>query len=225
MVCEGQDIRGPIFITKVEGRAFCESPVGRFNTGNPRTLCIRNLQSLSFDLNTPVERTPLPETNADRAIAVKAFGNATTVSVSWTVHQEDCGCCVLRQCLTGGELQSVCNLGVTCTTQTEMIVKYWLCTFQADSIQDVYNLYIGDCFADSGNNRIPNIIPMCICEEGKFDFNICASNNFNCAIAWHKSGTITNLRFEKSDKTPVTYTGHLTFYVGDLVASPDEDTS
>jgi len=225
MVCEGQNIHGPIFITKATGRTFAKCPPGRFNTGTPRTIEVRNLQSLSFDLNTPIERTPLPETDADEAIAVKAFGNTHTVSLSWTVHQEDPGNCVVLQTLTGGEIQSNCNIGVTCTTQTEMIVKYWLCTFQSDSIQDVYNIYIGDCFADSCMNRIPfgaPCGPASLAEEGKFGFNICATNNFNCAIPWHKSGSIANLRFDKNDKTPVTYTGHLTFYVGNFVASPSE---
>jgi len=223
MVCEGQNIHGPILITKVTGRSFAKCPPGRFNTGTPRTIEIRNFNSLSFDLNTPIERTPLPETDAEEAIAVKAFGNAITVTVGWTVVIECSN--VVQQPLTGGEIQSNCNLGVTCTKNPDMIVKYWLCTFQHDSISDVYNLYLGDCFADSCMNRMPNDAPTSLAQEGKFGLNS-ASNNYNCAIAWHKSGGIANLRFDKNDKTPVTYTGNLTFYVGNFVASPVEtDTS
>lgn len=223
MVCEGANIHGPIFITKVEGRGPCEAPCcvclrGHFE--GVRTININNLRDLTMDQNTPVESTPLPESRDSSAIMVKAFGNHTTINVTWCVVCEPSN--VVRQTLSGTEVITTCNIGVACTSKPESIVKYWLNIFQSDSIQDVYNLYIGDCFAAACANRIPNITPTSLTQEGKFGFNPMCCNNFNCAIAYHKTGVLSNVRFIKTGVAPVTYTGSFTFKVGDAVASPEE---
>jgi len=242
--CEGRDVQGPIFITKVEGRAPCEPPCcvklrGHFE--GVRTININNIKCLTIDQNMPVESTPLPEARDEGAIMVKAYGNHTTIQVTWEVVPEPCN--VVRQTLVRSErLTGACssNLGVPtdpccacngCTKLPDNITKYWLNIFQTNSIQDAYNIYIGDCFLTLDNmcaavcNRIPNIIPTSLGDEGKFGFNTMCSNNYNCAIPWHKTGVLSNVRFTKSGATPVTYTGTLTFKVGDAVASPNECNS
>jgi len=90
MVCEGEDIRGPIFITKYAGRQDGTLP-GFFPCDcEPRTTVIRNIRDLSICVNAPLERMPIPESNDERAIVIKAYGNQTTLTIQWTMVEEAC---------------------------------------------------------------------------------------------------------------------------------------
>ncbi len=212
MACEGKAIIGPIFITKTRGRSCMPADCvdGFFPVdGSPRTTEIRNFTDVTFDLNSPLERMPIPESMCCQAILVKVFGNHNTISISWTVHLEDTN--IVRQTLVGAE---ICNTkgGIIGgdTTAPDNQLKWWLTVFQSNSISDRYNLYIGDCTI----NPIPNYPPTSPSDE---------SANFTFSRAYHKEGAINNVRFSKQSTTPVTYAATMTFYVGDIQETPEED--
>jgi len=204
MACEGKKIVGPIFITKTRGRPCMpndEIP-GFFPVdGEPRTTEIRNIQDVSIDLNTPLERIPIPENTCEKAVLIKVIGNHNTIAISWVVDQQPSN--IVRQtlCACGAE---TCNAkgGITGgdTTSAENQLKWWLTIFQSNSITDRYNLYLGDCTV----NPIPNPTPVNACQE---------QTNFDCHTGYHKEGAINNIRFQKSGNSPVTYNATLTFFV------------
>ena len=54
----------------------------------PYTLHIRNLDSLSIELDSPINVLPLPEDKDTDAIGMKIVGNSTIVNVSWIIADE-----------------------------------------------------------------------------------------------------------------------------------------
>ncbi len=212
----GKSIVGPIFITKTRGRACMPGDcISSFfpECGEPRTTEIRNITDVSIDLNTPLERIPIPENVDDAAILIKVIGNHNTIAISWVVAQQPCCDNIVRQtlCSTANE---TCNAlgGIEGgdTTSVENQLKWWLTVFQTNSITDRYNLYMGDCTA----HPIPFPTPTTSGEE---------SCNFVSSYAYHKEGALNNIRFQKSGSSPVTYNATLTFFVGDAQGSPNED--
>jgi len=169
MVCEGQKIVGPIFITKTSGRSCMPGDCipGFFPVcGEPRTTEIRNITDLSIDLNSPLERIPIPESADTQAIVIKVIGNHNTIAISWVVHQESTD--IVRQtlCATAAE---TCNAlgGITGgdTTSVENQLKWWLTVNQSNSITDRYNLYLGDCILAWSIALLPclDISALCNC--------------------------------------------------------------
>ncbi len=214
MVCEGKKVVGPIFITKMQGRSCmpCDCIPGFFPlTGAPRTTEIRNINCLTIDVNSPLERIPIPESADKQAIVIKVIGNHNTIQLTWTVHQEPSN--IVKQTLIACTPET-CNAkgGIVGgdTTSVENQIKWWENVFQSNSITDRYNLYMGDCTT----NPIPNPTPTTFAQE-------CA--NFTFSRAYHHQGAIQNVRFQKTGNAPVTYTGSLTFYVGDIQTTPNED--
>jgi len=212
MACEGKRIVGPIFITKTRGRSCmpADCVTGFFPVdGTPRTTEIRNYTDLTVDLNTPLERIPIPEMCDNGAILIKVMGNHNTINITWTVHEEATN--IVGQTLTGRE---ICNAagGIIGgdTTSIDNQMKWWLTIFQSNSITDRYNLYIGDCTTNP--IAFPN--PTSIENE---------TTNFAFSRAYHKEGAIQNVRFTKNSTTPVTYNASLTFYTGDIQETPEED--
>jgi len=219
MVCEGKKVVGPIFITKMTGRK-CPSPCccpsdtivpGFFPCDcSPRTTEIRNFQCITIDLNSPLERIPLPESADKQAIIIKVIGNHNTINITWTVQQEPTN--IVKQSLVACTPETTNSKGGIIggdTTGTENQVKWWQNVFQSNSITDRYNLYMGDCTT----NPIPNPTPTTFAQE-------CA--NFAFSRAYHHRGAIQNVRFQKNGTTPVTYTGSLTFFIGNVQATPNE---
>ena len=213
MVCEGKKIVGPIFITKTRGRSCMPGDIiaGFFPVcGEPRTTEIRNILDLSIDLNTPLERIPIPENIDDKAVLIKVIGNHNTIAITWTVHQESTN--IVRQplCATAAE---TCNTlgGITGgdTTSPENQLKWWLTVNQSNSITDRYNLYLGDCTT----NPIPFCTPTTALQE---------SCNFASSNAYHKEGALNGIRFQKTGNAPVTYTATMTFFVGDIQETVNE---
>jgi len=91
MAVEGRDVRGPVFITKYQGRVcdIANCLPGFFPTDlEPRTTEIRNLRSTTIDVNAPIEQYSIPETNCCQAIIIKVYGNHTTISIQWVIHDE-----------------------------------------------------------------------------------------------------------------------------------------
>ena len=172
-----------------------------------------NFTDITVDLNTPLERIPIPEMCDNQAILIKVMGNHNTINITWTVHSEPTN--IVRQCLAGRE---VCNAagGIIGgdTTSVDNQMKWWLTIFQSNSITDRYNLYLGDC----------TINPLC-CVGGTYPPTTPAeeTNNFTNSRAYHKEGAIQNVRFSKNSGTPVTYNASLTFYTGDVQETPEED--
>ena len=213
MVCEGKKIVGPIFITKTRGRPCMpndEIP-GFFPVdGEPRTTEIRNISDISIDLNTPLERIPIPENTCEKAVLIKVIGNHNTIAISWVVDQQPTN--IVRQtlCACAAETNN-CLGGITGgdTTSAENQLKWWLTIFQSNSITDRYNLYLGDCTV----NPIPNCPPTNACQE---------QTNFDFHKGYHKEGAINNIRFQKSGQAPVTYNATLTFFVGDIQETANE---
>jgi len=215
MACEGKSIIGPLFITKTRGRSCMPGDciAGFFPVcGAPRTTEIRNFQDITIDLNTPLERIPIPEMCDNGAILIKVFGNHNTINITWTVHLEDTN--IVRQTLSGAE---VCNAvgGIIGgdTTSPENQMKWWLTVFQSNSITDRYNLYLGDCTVNCLNCGCGTYPPTTAAQEAL---------NFTYSRAYHKEGAIQNVRFSKNQTTPVTYNASLTFYTGDIQENPNE---
>jgi len=205
MACEGKAIIGPIFITKTRGRSCMVDDCipGFFPVcGAPRTTEIRNIRDVTMDLNTPLERIPIPENIDDKAVLIKVIGNHNTINITWVVHLEDSN--IVRQTLIGPE---ICNTkgGIIGgdTTAPENQLKWWLTVNQSNSISDRYNLYLGDCTV----NPLMCYPPTTPTGE---------ANNFDFSRAYHKEGAIQNIRFTKTGDAPVTYNASLTFYVGDI---------
>jgi len=212
MANEGKAIVGPIFITKTRGRSCmpADCVTGFFPVdGSPRTTEIRNFQDITINLDSPLERIPIPEMCDNTAILIKVFGNHSTINITWTVHLEDSN--IVRQTLTGAE---ICNAkgGIIGgdTTSVENQLKWWLTIFQSNSITDRYNLYMGDCTV----NPLTLYPPTSVEDE---------TTNFAFSRAYHKEGAIQNVRFSKNQTTPVTYSASLTFYTGDIQENPNED--
>ena len=215
MANEGKNIIGPIFITKVLGRAFdCTAPCipGFFTT--PRTTEIRNLANLVINTNTPLERFSIPESTDDKSILIKVMGNQSTITITWTLLKEATN--IVKQALTGREVVNCDANGYVGgiiggdTTATDNQLKWWTTIFQPNSIFDRYNLYLGDC----ATNPIPNTTPTTRAQE---------EANFKFSRAYHKEGTIQDLLFVKTGTTPVTYEGTMVFYVGDIQTEPNEE--
>ena len=78
----------------------------------------------------------------------------------------------------------------------------------------IRHFYIGDCFADCGNNRIPNPTPVNNCQE---------TANQMCSQAYHKDGALQNFRAQQTGDSPVTYNAQITFYVGRPQGTPNEE--
>jgi len=229
MACEGKNVHGPIFITKYAGRTFdCMSPEtpGFFVAGKPRTTEIRNIRDISVDINSPLERFPIPESSCCQAIIVKAYGNHNTIAIQWVIHEEDTNvvlqilCTSAREtCFRVGGVDQPCCVGCVKTINNQ--IKWWGNVFQANSIKDKYHIYLGDCFANCGANLIPNPAPTTVGQE----FNICKSVtgvNQNCSHAYHKDGSLQNFRAVLTGDTPVTYTAQATFYIGKTVTNPEQ---
>ena len=216
MACEGKRVTGPIFITKTRGRSCmpADCVTGFFPVdGSPRTTEIRNYNDITVDLNTPLERIPIPEMCDDNAILIKVFGNHNTINITWTVHEESTN--IVRQALAGRELNNSAGgiIGGD-TTSIDNQMKWWLTIFQSNSITDRYNLYIGDCATNCLCMVGGTYPPTTVAEEAL---------NFLNSRAYHKEGAIQNVRFSKNATTPVTYNASLTFYTGDIQETPEED--
>ena len=214
MACEGKAVVGPIFITKMTGRSCMPGDCipGFFPIcGAPRTTEIRNISDLTIDVNSPLERIPIPESADTQAIVIKVIGNHNTIAVTWTVAQQSTN--IVRQCLVACTAETCNTIGGIVggdTTAVENQIKWWENVFQSNSITDRYNLYLGDCTT----NPIPNPTPTTFAQE-------CA--NFVFSRAYHHQGALSNVRFQKNSASPVTYTGSLTFFVGDIQTTPNED--
>ncbi len=229
MVCEGVNVHGPIFITKYSGRSFdCMNPLipGFFINNSPRTTEIRNIRDITLDVNAPLERFPIPETSCCQAIIVKAYGNHNTVSIQWIIHEEDSN--IVRQTLCACARETCFRVGgvdqpggVGCTKTINNQIKWWGNVFQSNSIQDKYHIYVGDCFADCCNNRIPFPTPTTVAQE----FNSCmciTGTNQACSHAYNKDGALQNFRAVLTGDTPVTYTAQATFYIGKTISNPEQ---
>jgi len=229
MVCEGVNVHGPIFITKYNGRVFdCMKPLipGFFIADKPRTTEIRNIRDITIDVNAPLERFPIPETSCCQAIIVKAYGNHNTISIQWIIHEEDTN--IVRQVLSTSNRETCFRVGgvdkpgcVGCVKTINNQIKWWGNVFQSNSIQDKYHIYVGDCFAACGANRIPTPIPLQVSDE----FNKCpcvTGTNQACSHAYNKDGSLQNFRAVLTGDTPVTYTAQAIFYIGRTIANPAE---
>ena len=227
MACEGTDIRGPIFITKYDGRVDGCLP-GFFPIDqSPRTTEIRNLRDLSICVNAPLERMPIPESNDDNAIVIKAYGNQTTITVQWTIVQEACDIVLQTLDATGAETCSGKG-GITggCTKTISNQIKWWANVFQSSSIEDRYHFYVGDCFAmccmcPAFDNSLGGA---CNCMGGYPPANSCQEiANIAFSQAYHKDGSLQNFRAQQTGDSPVTYNAQVTFYVGRVQGTPNEE--
>ncbi len=230
MANEGENVHGPIFITKYNGRSFdCMKPLipGFFINDSPRTTEIRNIRDITLDVNAPLERFPIPETSCCQAIIVKAYGNHNTISIQWVIHEEDvnivrqtlavcCSCDGRETNFQVGGVDKPCCVGCTKTINNQ--IKWWGNVFQSNSIQDKYHIYIGDCFANACMNRIPFPTPTNVAQESS---TTCMSNQM-CSHAYNKDGALQNFRAVLSGDTPVTYTANAIFYIGRTIANPEQ---
>ncbi len=225
MACEGVKVVGPIFITRVAGRQdTCCSCIGtgyfpEFN--EPRTTEIRNILCATVDVNVPIERYAIPESTDDKAIIIKALGNHTTIQLSWIIHSETTN--IVLQCLEPfpASESDPAKGGVSngCTKSINNQLKWWANVFQANSIDDRYHLYLGDCTV----NPIPNKPPVNNCACPPTGGTAEELTNFAQSEAYHKLGTLQNFRASLSGDAPVTYKAVATFYVGVPQATPNED--
>jgi len=222
MVCEGLKVTGPIFITKFSGREKCGDICGFFPTNEcnqMRTTEIRNIKDVSVDVTTPLERYAIPESDDESAILVKVLGNIATITVQWTILEEPTN--IVRQCLIActPEACEACG-GVPNgnTTSINNQIIWWTSVFQNNSINDGYHFYMGDCTTNCLDcctfNMCGAYPPTTLCHE---------TANFCMSLAYKKTGSINNFRVSQTGATPVTWDASLTFYVGDIQTTVDED--
>lgn len=226
MVCEGLKVTGPIFITKFQGRA-CDSgdalkgffPTNANKANQMRTTEIRNLKDVTVDVNTPIERYALPESSDVDAIAIKVLGNVSTINIQWTIIEEPTN--IVRQTLIACTPERCPDCGGVPNGDTTSInnqLIWWSTIFQENSIFDGYNLYLGDCtvncLACMTFNPAGRYPPLTSAEE---------TANFSKSLAYHKAGGITNFRATQTGAAPVTFDASITFFVGDIQITPDEE--
>jgi len=220
MVCEGLKVTGPIFITKFGGRIAepmcCLTGFFPTNLANQmRTTEIRNLKDITVDVNSPVERYAIPESDDDSAIVIKVLGNVSTVTINWTMIEEPTN--IVRQTLIActPERTPACGgvpNGDTTSINNQLI--WWANVFQNNSINDAYHLYVGDCTVnclDSGAGTYP---PLTLAQE---------TLNFANSFAYHKEGALSNFRATQTGVAPVTYDASVVFSVGEVQITPNEE--
>ncbi len=155
---------------------------------------IQNLDSLSFDHNSPVSPMPLPEETDEENILVKIEGNSQVINVSWTIVEG------AMNMFTNGKLQfgsgnwtSVSGFTIEDEDTPKSVIAH---------------------MALLKKNFVPTSV------EHGFRFGIYTSDSDESIFY---DGNITQMSFSVSGSSPINYTARIQFMVGDVVALFEED--
>jgi len=180
------------------------------------TYHIRNLNSFSIDLDTPVCIIRLPEEGSNKTFTIKTQGNALTLNLSWTLHESMClpQVCTIVDELDGfngrpGPVQTVCS-------QLDFLVN----TMENTGLCYEWDLYVGDTDFN-GTCMVACITPGCGRSVITDDQSMCAFSN---STVFRKQVKITKLVLSKGGGTPVTYVANMTMIAGDRLLTVDETT-
>lgn len=112
--------------------------------GNHTTLYkVGNLNSFSYDINTPLTSYPLPEFDSDKQVLIKIDGNSSPISIAWKLKQQP-----ENQVRLGTAGFPVDN---TTPSQTPLEqIRYFRNTFRPVSITDRYSILIDFTTASDG---------------------------------------------------------------------------
>ena len=116
----------------------CSPPAGTYYTWQQTYLfreddiiTITNFESLDFNMRMPVGGFPIPELRDTCNILVKSEGNEMTVSIAFTMKEED------TSIFTPGGSHGAQSIQ---TVQEQL--DFWINTFQPNSIEDSYLLSV-----------------------------------------------------------------------------------
>jgi len=177
------------------------------------TYHVRNLQSFSIDLDTPVCIIRLPEEGSNKTFTIKTQGNALTMNLSWTLHEN---MCLPAVCTLVDEFDGFCcRLGpvLTVCSQLDFLVN----TMENTGLCYEWDLYVGDSDFNGGASVTPGAGRNTITEAQ-------AKSAFEASTVFRKSVKITKIVLSKSGGTPVTYVVNMSMIAGDRLLTVDETT-
>mgnify|MGYP003652400647 CR=1 FL=1 len=158
------------------------------------------LDSISFQFNSPISPSPLPEEGGDENILVKITGNTNTVNLSWILKEESSN--------IGSTNPSVSNL-YSGNSKTVMEQLKWFTDsdegFVGTGIDHSFDFVIVENGAHSGD---------------KFSEQINAMTS-NESV---RKGYIRNLSFDTSGNEPVTLRAKMDFIEGNVISSYNGNT-
>jgi len=161
---------------------------------------IKVFDSISFQFNSPISPSPLPEEGGDENILVKITGNTNTLNLSWILKEEPSN--------IGSTNPSVSNL-YSGNSQTVMEQLKWFTDsdegFVGTGIDHSFDIVIVEDGAHSGD---------------KFSEHI-ANTTANESI---RKGYIRNLSFDTSGNEPVTLRARMDFIEGNVISSYNGNT-
>ena len=155
---------------------------------------IQNLESLTFDHNSPVSPMPLPEETDEENILVKIEGNSQVINVSWTIVEG-----AMNMFSSG-------NLGFNTSNNN------WTTGLTVE------NSNVAQSVIKHMDNLKTNFVPTSV--EHGFRFGIYVDNEDESIFY---DGNVSQLSFSISGSSPINYTARLQFMVGDVVSLFEED--
>jgi len=177
------------------------------------TYHIRNLNSFSIDLDTPVCIIRLPEEGSNKTFTIKTQGNALTLNLSWTLHESMClpqVCTIVDEldgfCGRPGPVQTVCS-------QLDFLIN----TMENTGLCYEWDLYVGDTDFNGGATVTPGSGRNVITDDESKDA-------FSASTVFRKQVKVTKLVLSKGGGTPVTYIANMTMIAGDRLLTVDETT-
>ena len=169
------------------------------------TMCykILNLDSISFQYNSPISASPLPEEGGDKNMLVKVMGNTNTMNISWTIKEETSN--VGNSKTDGG--------GYTAESKSIMGQMKWF----TDPDQGLLGTGIEDRY------------DVCLVENGQHGDDLYAENIFSADSSSHIGehqikGFIRSLTFDASGTEPVTFKARMDFIEGDVITGYSGNT-
>jgi len=160
---------------------------------------IKNIDSISFNYNSPITPTPLPEEGGDENQLIKIMGNTNTVNISWTIKEEasDVGFTKSGSGGYGGYSKTIIEqMNYLTDPDTGLL---------GTGIDDRYELLLVANGAHTSEHFDEN-------------FALYTQDEFK------KSGYIRNLGFDLSGSEPVTFRAKCDFIEGRVITSYNGNT-